>query len=67
MGFIITFIIILGISRSSFGQQKTDTIVTSDQSNKADLSRDTTIYTTVDTIASFPGGRQAWIKHIKRI
>jgi protein TonB len=48
--FPIFFILILG--NSSFGQVTTD--------------NDTTIYTTVDTVASFPAGRTAWIKFIEK-
>ncbi|HEX7847729.1 MAG TPA: hypothetical protein VF476_18140 [Chitinophagaceae bacterium] len=36
-----------------------------DSNNPAALN-DTTVYTDVDTVASFPGGRAAWIKFIEK-
>lgn len=51
---------------ASFGQQTPETLTNSDQINKEVLNNDTTVYTDVDTAASFPGGQHAWIKHIER-
>jgi hypothetical protein len=66
MRLIIPVVFILVLSISSFGQQRTDTVVTSDQSDKVDLNGDTTIYTTVDSITSYPGGSQVWIKYLEK-
>jgi hypothetical protein len=59
---LIPFIFLLILSNRSLGQQPTDTILNSDRNNNSD----TTVYTEVDSIASFPGGRPAWIKYIQK-
>ena len=59
---LIPFIFLLILSNCSLGQQPTDTILNSDRNNNID----TTVYTEVDSIASFPGGQPAWIKYIQK-
>lgn len=61
---MIKFILILPLSFiSCFGiSQTSDSIPKAVQSEVADT--DNTIYTDVDSIASFPGGRNAWIKFV---
>jgi len=56
------YITILLAGSSSVFAQTSDTITNS--TSKA--LNDTTIYTDVDTAASFPGGRPAWISHIQK-
>lgn len=53
MRLLIFLAFTLIFSKSSFSQEVTG-------------NNDTTIYTTVDTVASFPGGRPAWIKHVEQ-
>ena len=61
---MIKFILIWTLTFiSSFGiSQTTDTIPKPVQNEFTD--NDNTIYTDVDSIASFPGGRKAWIKFV---
>ena len=61
---MIKFILIWTLTFiSSFGiSQTTDTISKPVQNEFTD--NDNTIYTDVDSIASFPGGRKAWIKFV---
>jgi len=62
---MVKFILILNLSLiTCFGiSQTTDTIPKPVQSELAD--NDSTIYTDVDSVASFPGGKREWIKFIQ--
>jgi len=46
--------------------QTTDTTANSNRNYVAVSDNDTTTYTNVDSLATFPGGRPSWIKYVEK-
>ncbi|MBS1655100.1 MAG: hypothetical protein JSU05_09665 [Bacteroidetes bacterium] len=64
MAKLISLFVLLFSSLAAISQTN-DTVSAPGQNNSAAIN-DTTVYTTVDTPASFPGGRTAWNKFVEQ-